>query len=81
MTWCQIQFLSPITTVLTQEMDSPQDQEVEKSSTKTYHITGRWETLVDQRLHRHPLDRPILIVTKAVVVVGKQVTGQRIISY
>ena len=48
-----------------------------KVPTITHHVRGSGELPLRDGLQRHPLDRPVLVVAEAVVVVGEEVTRQR----
>ena len=45
----------------------------------THHVAGRREALVDEGLHGHPLDRPVLVVPQTVVVTREEVARQRVV--
>lgn len=45
----------------------------------THHVGGCGEGLAEQAFDREPLDRTVLIIAEAVIILWEQISGQRVI--
>lgn len=57
----------------------PPPRKKTKPTNQTYHITSTGKFIVNQAFKSHPSNRSVLIISQAMVVHRKQVSGQRIV--